>query len=301
MSRQSLRSAVVAAAATLEQAGVPSPAVDAEELAAHLLGVSRTRLGLTPLVEPTWVERYQALVARRSQRIPLQYLVGSVPFGRAQIAVGPGVFVPRPETEFLVDWSLRAIADRPNPTVVDLCTGSGAIALAISAARPDARVIAVERSQAALSWARRNIVAHVDAGGTPVELRGGDILDQRLLADLDASADLVTANPPYVPDGTPVEPEVADHDPAEAVFGGPDGLALIRPLISVAAGLLKVDGVLAIEHDDTQGESVPELLRKRQVLADVADHADLAGRPRFVTATRVRMPLPVSRAGTLHS
>jgi release factor glutamine methyltransferase len=301
MSRQSLRSAIVAAAATLEQAGVPSPAVDAEELAAHQLGVSRTRLGLTPLVESSWVENYQALVARRAQRIPLQYLLGSVPFGRARIAVGPGVFVPRPETEFLLEWALRAIADRPAPTVVDLCAGSGAIALAISAARPDARVIAVERSETALSWARRNVIAHVNAGGTPVELRGGDILDQRLLSDLDASADLVTANPPYVPDGTPVEPEVADHDPAEAVFGGPDGLSLIKPLISVAAGLLKVDGVLAIEHDDTQGESVPDLLRVRRVLADVVDHADLAGRPRFVTATRVRMELPASRAGTLRS
>jgi release factor glutamine methyltransferase len=301
MSRQSLRSAIVAAAATLEQAGVPSPAVDAEELAAHQLGVSRTRLGLTPLVESSWVENYQALVARRAQRIPLQYLLGSVPFGRARIAVGPGVFVPRPETEFLLEWALRAIADRPAPTVVDLCAGSGAIALAISAARPDARVIAVERSETALSWARRNVIAHVNAGGTPVELRGGDILDQRLLSDLDASADLVTANPPYVPDGTPVEPEVADHDPAEAVFGGPDGLSLIKPLISIAAGLLKVDGVLAIEHDDTQGESVPDLLRVRRVLADVVDHADLAGRPRFVTATRVRMELPASRAGTLRS
>ena len=299
MSRQSLRSAILAATVTLEDAGVPSAHVDAEELAGHLLGVPRTRLGLTPLVESTWVEQYQALVARRAGRIPLQYLIGSVHFGRARIAVGPGVFVPRPETESLVEWALQAVAGRAAPTVVDLCAGSGAIALAISAARPDARVIAVERSDAALSWARRNVIAHVNAGGSPVELRGGDILDQRLLADLDGAADLVTANPPYVPDGTPVEPEVADHDPAEAVFGGPDGLALIKPLISVAAGLLKVDGVLAIEHDDTQGESVPILLRKRRVLTDVVDHADLTGRPRFVTATRVRMDPQASQAGTM--
>ncbi len=262
MSRQSLRSAIVSATATLDAAGVPSPGVDAEELAAHLLGVSRTRLGLTPLVESSWVEDYQALVARRAQRIPLQHIIGSVQFGLARIAVGPGVFIPRPETEWLVDWALKAIADIRSPVVVDLCAGSGAIALAISAARPDARVIAVERSHQALAWARRNVVAHVDRGGTPVELRGGDILDPRLLSDLDAAADLVTANPPYVPDGTVVEPEVVDHDPAEAVFGGPDGLALIRPLISVAAGLLKVGGVLAIEHDDTQGESVPGAARQ---------------------------------------
>jgi release factor glutamine methyltransferase len=216
-------------------------------------------------------------------------LLGSVQFGRAQLAVGPGVFIPRPETESLVSWALDAIAGVADPVVIDLCTGSGAIALAISAARPDARVIGIERSTAALSWARRNVVAHLDAGGSRVELRGGDIADQRLLADLDGTADLVTANPPYVPDGTAVEPEVSQFDPAEAVFAGPDGLSVIKPLISIAAGLLKVGGVLAIEHDDTHGETVPELLRLRRVLTDVIDHQDLAGRPRFVTATRIRM------------
>ncbi|HEY5116025.1 MAG TPA: peptide chain release factor N(5)-glutamine methyltransferase [Nakamurella sp.] len=289
MSRQSLRSAILAATATLDEAGVPSPGVDAEELAAHLLGVSRTRLGMTPLVESSWLEGYRSLVARRAERVPLQHIVGSVQFGRAHLVVGPGVFVPRPETESLVVWALDVIAGVTAPLVVDLCAGSGAIALAISAARPDARVIAVERSPSALAFARRNIVQHIDSGGTRVELRGGDVTDQRLLADLDGTADLVLANPPYVPDGTPVEPEVANFDPPEAVFGGPDGLTVIKPLISVAAGLLKVGGALAIEHDDTQGETVPDLLRARRVLTDVVDHQDLAGRPRFVTATRVRM------------
>ena len=290
MSRVSLRSAIMAATATLDAAGVPSPGADAEELAGHLLGVSRTRLGLTPLVESSWVDDYQALVAKRAQRIPLQYLIGSVQFGSARLTVGPGVFIPRPETESLVEWAVKAIAGVRNPVVVDLCAGSGAIAIAISAVRPDARVIAVERAPAALAFARRNIVAHVDAGGTRVELRGGDVLDERLLVDLDGLVDLVTANPPYVPDGTAVAPEVADHDPPEAVFGGPDGLAVIKPLLSVAAGLLKVGGVLAIEHDDTHADSAPALLRARRVLDDVAEHADLAGRPRFVTATRVRLP-----------
>jgi len=289
MSRVALRSAILAASGTLDEAGVPSPSVDAEELAAHLLGVSRTRLGMTPLVESSWVQEYDALVAKRAERIPLQYLLGTVQFGRATVAVGPGVFIPRPETESLVVWALDAIAGRENPVVIDLCTGSGAIALALSAARPDARVIAVERSPAALAWARRNIGEHVGRGGRLVELRGGDITDQRLLADLDGTADLVTANPPYVPDGTQVEPEVARFDPPEAVFGGADGLALIRPLISIAAGLLQVGGRLAIEHDDTHGETVPALLRARRVLTDVVEHPDLTGRPRFVTATRVRM------------
>lgn len=298
MSRVALRSAIRAAADTLDGVGVPSPAVDAEELAAHLLGVSRTRLGMTPLVESTWVDAYNALVARRAERIPLQYLLGNVQFGQATIAVGAGVFIPRPETESLLVWALDAIAGLQRPVVVDLCAGSGAIALALSAARPDARVIAVERSPAALAWARRNIGEHVGRGGTQVELRGGDIADQRLLADLDAIADLVTANPPYVPDGTEVAPEVAGFDPPEAVFGGVDGLAVIRPLISIAAGLLKVGGSLAIEHDDTHGETVPALLRTRRVLTDVVEHEDLAGRPRFVTATRVRMTSAAKGGGS---
>jgi release factor glutamine methyltransferase len=254
-----------------------------------MLGVSRTRLGLHPLVESDWVERYRSLVARRVSRVPLQHLTGSAVLGRTEIQVGPGVFIPRPETEVLVEWSLAAIKDVVAPVVVDLCSGTGAIALAIAQARPDATVHAIERADGALAWARRNLELHNDAGGTPIDLRGGDVFDQRLVNDLDGTADLVTANPPYVPEGTVVDPEVADHDPAEAVFAGADGLSVIKPLISVAAGLLKPGGALAIEHDDTHGESVPALLSARRVLADVEDHQDLTGRPRFVTARRVTM------------
>lgn len=289
MARESLRVQIMAATAALSEAGVPSPQYDAEELAAHLLGVSRTRLGLHPLVESDWVERYRALVARRGSRVPLQHLTGSAVLGRTEIQVGPGVFIPRPETEVLIEWALAAIRDLEAPVVVDLCSGSGAIALAIAQARPDATVHAIERADGALAWARRNLELHNDAGGTPIDLRGGDIFDERLVNDLDGTADLVTANPPYVPDGTEVDPEVADHDPAEAVFAGADGLAVIKPLISVAAGLLKPGGALAIEHDDSQGESVPALLSARRVLADVVDHRDLADRARFVTARRVTM------------
>lgn len=297
MSRHSLRAAILDATRTLEAAGVASADVDAQELAAHLMGVPRTRLGLTPLVEQSFLTDYQALVERRAQRIPLQHLTGSVQLGRATVAVGPGVFVPRPETESLLVWALHAIAAVERPVVVDLCTGSGVLALAIAAERPDARVIGVERSSAALAWARRN-VTNAGAGRTKVELRGGDIFDERLLVDLEGLADLVTANPPYVPEGTAVEPEVADHDPPEAVFAGPDGLAVIRPLLSVAASLLKLGGMLAIEHDDSHGETVPALLRSRRVLTDVEDHTDLAGRPRFVTATRVRMTTGAGKTGT---
>ena len=290
MARESLRVHILAATQKLAEAGVPSPQHDAEELAAHMLGVSRTRLGLQPLVESDWVLAYQALVERRAARTPLQHLTGTAVLGSTEVHVGPGVFIPRPETEVLVEWALAAIKGIAAPVVVDLCSGSGAIALAIAQSRPDAAVHAIERSDGALAWARRNLELHSDAGGTPIDLRGGDLFDQRLVTDLDGTADLVTANPPYVPEGTHVDPEVADHDPAEAVFAGPDGLSVIKPLLSVVAGLLKPGGVLAIEHDDTQGESVPALLAARRVLADVVDHQDLAGRPRFVTARRVTLP-----------
>jgi release factor glutamine methyltransferase len=287
--RESLRVALLSATRKLTDAGVPSARVDAEELAAHLLGVPRTRLGLIPLVDGDFVQRYIALVDRRAQRIPLQHILGEAPLGAITVQVGPGVFVPRPETELLVEWAVRAIVDVPHPVVVDLCSGTAAIALAIAAARPDATVHAVERDPAALAWARRNIDHYAHAGHTPVRLRGGDLTDPRLLADLDGTVDLVTANPPYVPEGTVVEPEVGDHDPSVAVFAGPDGLDVIRPMINVAAGLLKPGGVLGIEHDDTQGETVPALLSGRRVLAEVVDHTDLAGRPRFVTARRVSL------------
>ena len=290
MSRVPLRSEIAAAQAELESAGVPGARVDAEILAADQLRVPRTRLGLHPLVDEAFVEQYRATVAQRATRIPLQHLLGTAHLAGVDVAVGPGVFIPRPETESLVMWALEAIRDVPAPVVVDLFTGSGAIALALATARPDARVIGVERSPGALSWARRNTETHRDGGGTSVELRGVDVFDPRGLADLDGSVDLVTANPPYVPAGTPVEPEVADHDPAEAVFAGPDGLDVIRPLVGVIAGLLTVGGVLAVEHDDSQGESVPALLGARRILAEVTDHPDLAGRPRFATARRVSLP-----------
>ncbi len=297
MARESLRVQILSATQQLTDAGVPSPRADAEELAAHLLGTSRTRLGLQPLVEPEWTDSYRALVTRRAARVPLQHLIGSAVLGRTTVVVGPGVFIPRPETEVLLEWALAAIAAVPEPVVIDLCSGTGAIALAIAQARPDARVHAVERAHGALAWARRNADLHRDAGGTPIDLRGGDFTDQRLLADLDGTADLVTANPPYVPNGATVEPEVSEHDPAEAVFGGPDGLDVIKPLISVSAGLLKPGGLLAIEHDDTHGELVPALLAGRRVLADVVDHLDLGGRPRFVTARRVTLAARVRPAG----
>ena len=286
MNRHPLRVAVLEAERQLAAAGVASPRVDAELLAAHVVGVPRGRLLMVPLVDEPVVEQYRALVARRVAREPLQHLLGTAVLGPVTVAVGPGVFTPRPETELLLEWGLKAIADVASPLVVDLCTGSGALALAVAASRPDAAVHAVEADPGALSWAARNIAAHADAGGTPVVLHAADVRWPDLLPELETRVDLVLCNPPYVPDGTPVPPEVADFDPPGAVFGGPDGLEIIRAVVAASAALLRHGGALAIEHDDTHADAVPALLRRRRVLTDVQEHTDLAGRPRFASARR---------------
>lgn len=287
VSRQPLRLAVLEAERMLDAAGVSSPRHDAEALAAHVVGVERSRLMMVPLVDTSTIEALRLLVTRRAAREPLQHLLGTAVLGPVSVAVGPGVFTPRPETELLLEWGLHAVADVRSPLVVDLCTGSGALALGVAASRPDARVHAVEADSGALSWARRNASDHVAAGGTPITLHAADVRWADLLVELESSVDLVLCNPPYVPDGTPVPPEVADWDPPGAVFGGSDGLDVIRAVIVSSAGLLRYGGHLAVEHDDTHGEVVPALLRRRRVLTDVEEHRDLAGRPRFATARRV--------------
>ena len=286
MTRQPLRLAILEAERMLTAAGVASPRTDAELIAAHVLGVERTRLPLVPLVDPPVIDAIGQLVTQRAKRIPLQHLLGWAQMGPVTLAVGPGVFVPRPETELLLDWGLRTIKTLPAPTVIDLCTGSGALALAVANARPDATVYGVDYDASALSWARRNADLRGQAGDTPITLYAGDVADPTLLTELDGQVDLVLCNPPYVPDHTTVPPEVADHDPPQAVFSGHDGLATIRHVVTLAARLLRPEGWMGIEHDDSQGKSVPALLSLRRVLSDVEDHTDLAGRPRFVTARR---------------
>lgn len=274
-----LREAVREAAATLAAAGVDSARHDAELLAAHVAGVPRGRLLLASW-DAAAVGTYRALVERRAAREPLQHLLGTAVLGRVEVVVGPGVFVPRPETELLVEWGLAQVRDVASPLVVDLCTGSGAIALAVAVARPDARVHAVETDPDALGWALRNIdrlEAHVDLHA--VDVRAAD-----LLSDLDGRADLVLCNPPYVPDRTPVPPEV-HRDPPQAVFGGPDGLAVVPSVVVAAARLLRPGGAVGIEHDDSHGDAVPALLTAHSFV-DVEAHRDLAGRPRFASARR---------------
>ncbi|MFE2752217.1 peptide chain release factor N(5)-glutamine methyltransferase [Actinosynnema sp. NPDC059335] len=287
MTRHPLRPAIMEAERLLASAGVDSPRVDAELLAAHVLGVERSRLPLIPMVDPAVVDALHKVVRQRMTRVPLQHITGWAHLGGLDLEVGPGVFIPRPETELMLEWGLCTVDGADAPVVVDLCTGSGALALAAAHRLPHASVHAVERDPGALAWARRNAEARAAAGDTPITLHAGDVTAADVLSDLDGRVDLVLCNPPYVPDGTEVPPEVAEHDPRHAVFGGEDGLDVIRHVVGVAARLLKPGGHVAIEHDDTQGAIVPALLGARKVLTDVEDHPDLAWRSRFSTARRV--------------
>ncbi|WP_091380232.1 peptide chain release factor N(5)-glutamine methyltransferase [Geodermatophilus sp. DSM 45219] len=280
------RSLVTDAARRLADAGVASPRVDAELLLAHVLGVTRTGLLTLGEVPDGAVARFADLVGQRADRVPLQHLTGRAPFRHLELAVGPGVFVPRPETEQLVEWALARLAGVAEPVVVDLGSGSGAIALSLAHEHPGARVTAVEHDPAAIEWTKANAATRAAAGDTPVEVLSGDMTDPGLLPELDGGVDLVVSNPPYVPDGATVPREVADHDPPLALWGGPDGLDVVRGLLRTAARLLRPGGGLAIEHADQQGSALPALVRASGGWTDVEDHPDLAGRPRYTTASR---------------
>jgi release factor glutamine methyltransferase len=284
-----LRGILAAATVRLADAGVDSPRNDAEVLAAHVLDVRRGALLLASM-EAEQVRRYEELVDERASRVPLQHLTGVAGFRHLDLAVGPGVFVPRPETELLAGWGLSTLTGTPgSPVVVDLCAGSGAIALSIANEFPQATVYAVERSEYAVAWARRNADTRAAAGDTPITLVHADATGPRTLAELDGTVDLVVTNPPYVPDGATVAREVAEHDPGEALWGGPDGLDVVRALVRRAARLLKPGGHLGIEHADSQGTAVPQVLRQAGGWTGIADHVDLGGRDRFTTAQRATM------------
>jgi release factor glutamine methyltransferase len=275
-----IRQAIDAAVAALTKAGVGSPRADAELLAAHAAGVDRGKLSLVE-PGPDFFERYGVLVAQRIERKPLQHIVGTAAFGTVVVHVGPGVFIPRPETEAMLEWAVAQPLSE-HPLIVDLCTGTGALAFALSKNWPDARVIAVDDSEHALEYAHRNLV------GTDVELTRADVTEPGLLPDLDGRVDLIVANPPYIPDGAVLEPEVAEHDPPHALFGGPDGLAVINSISELAARWLRPGGRCAVEHDDTTSDRTVEAFTRAGRFDDVTARRDLAGRPRFVTAVRSR-------------
>ncbi|HZQ33367.1 MAG TPA: peptide chain release factor N(5)-glutamine methyltransferase [Mycobacterium sp.] len=274
-----LRRAIDAATHTLSDAGVASARVDAEELAAHVAGTSRGRLALLDELADEFFTRYDGVVGARAKRIPLQHITGTTAFGPIEVKVGPGVFIPRPETEAVLEWAVAQ--ERPaHPLIVDLCTGSAALAVALARQLPSARVIGVEMSADALEYASRNVA------GTSVELRRGDVRDPGLFDDLDGRVHLIVANPPYLPDGTQLEPEVAEHDPPQALFGGPDGTSYIPAITRLATRWLTDGGLLAVEHDDTASDKVCDLLVRSGHFENVTARTDFARRPRFVTARR---------------
>ncbi|WP_046301562.1 peptide chain release factor N(5)-glutamine methyltransferase [Mycobacterium sp. UM_Kg27] len=282
-----IRDAIDSAAALFADAGIDSARYDAEELAAHAAGTDRGRLVLLDPPDDEFFSRYRELVAARSSRIPLQHLIGTAAFGSVLLQVGPGVFIPRPETEALLDWVLKRAAAQPlgpQPVIVDACTGSGALAIALSRSFPGARVVAVEDSESALGYAQRN------CAGTSVELIHADVTTPGLLSELDGQVDLMVSNPPYIPDGAALDPEVAHHDPEHALFGGPDGMSVITPLAHLAARLLRPDGVFAVEHDDTTPTATVHTVFGTGFFDEVVSRPDLTGRLRFVTAIRNDQP-----------
>ena len=273
-----------AATARLREAGVEGAEHDAAELLAHVLGTTRSGLVLVDGLTASQRASYERLVARRVAREPLQHLTGKTGFRHVELSVGPGVFTPRPETELLAGWAVDRAREAVGrgAVVVDLCTGSGAIALSIATEVPDATVHAVELDRAAVEWAGRNLA------GSRVHLVQGDMADA--LRELDGEVDVVVCNPPYIPleawEG--VAPEARDHDPALALWSGGDGLDAMRVLEQAAARLLRPGGWVGAEHADVQGDAAPAIFAGSGRWRDVHDHRDLAGRPRFLTARLAR-------------
>ena len=276
----SLRSAIDSATTQLADAGIDSARYEAEELAAHVVGTERGRLPLVDSPDDGFFDRYHDVIAARSRRIPLQHLTGSAAFGPLTLSVGPGVFIPRPETESMLEW-VTAQSLPAAPVIVDVCTGSGALALALARYWPDARVVGIDDSDAALDYARTN------AAGTGVQLLRADVTASGVLPEFDGQVDVLVCNPPYVPDGAELEPEVLQHDPTHAVFGGPDGMTVIDAVVGLAARWLRPGGWFAVEHDDTTSSLTCQRLGETGLFGDIAARIDLTGRPRFVTARRV--------------
>ena len=270
--------------AQIEAAGYSS--VDAEILFAHLLGLTRMELH-NPIAleralaeisdESAIVDGYAQLVKRRCNHEPVQYLTGTAGFRNLDLAVGPGVLVPRPETEGLVEEVLKHIANSPGPvSVIDLGAGSGAMAISIATEAPNTHVIAVEKSPEAIEWLKQNVAFYDES----IRIVQGDVAD--VLEGV--KCDVVVANPPYVPDSQPLPKDVATFEPAIALFGGSDGLEIPKRFIAAAARLLKVGGLLAIEHTETQGELIANLLSND--FTQISLHLDLTGRPRWTSAIR---------------
>jgi len=275
----------------LAHAGIDSAHVDAALLLASVMRIERSALSPFADIPLDEESTFRLLVNERAERIPLQHLTGEAHFRHITLEVGAGVFVPRPETELLVEEGIRALCQHEGARVaVDLCAGSGAIALSLATEVPHTTVYAVEKSPEAFKWLTRNVERHqvqLASIASQVECMQGDATDVSLLAKLAGSVDVVLSNPPYIPDEMiPRDPEARDHDPAMALFGGPDGLDVARGVIEVAQQLLKPGGLFGMEHADVQGQSVPALLAESPAWSTIEDHVDYNKLPRFTTALR---------------
>jgi len=278
--------AIESATKRFEEAGIESAGADAEILASFVLGVNRGELLSKTITDESFGEedalKFEELVSKRAQRFPLQHLTGYAYFRALELKVGPGVFVPRFETEVVTQLAVDALRAIPSeePIAVDLATGSGAIALSLATEVPNAKIYAVELSADALVFTKENFARYAPNA----ELRQGDLADA--FGDLDGQVDVLISNPPYIPDEMiPIYPEVHLHDPSLALYGGTDGLDLIRKVDASARRLLRPGGSLIIEHADMQGKAVQELLLASG-WRNVATHKDLAGRDRATTGNR---------------
>ncbi|MHA7725215.1 peptide chain release factor N(5)-glutamine methyltransferase [Corynebacterium hesseae] len=295
MTFHTYREALRDATERLRAAGVPSPEWDARLLAAHLIHCGHMDIPLDEQPIPGFDVAYGALVGRREAREPLQHILGVAWFGPLELEVGPGVFIPRPETEVLADWGVKFLRklnslgtkefNSQPPRVVDLCAGSGALALYVAHYVPQAEVWAVELADASLAYTRRNAATAVHGGAGTVHVVQGDVTEADLLPELHGSVDLVLTNPPYVPETPDLEPEVY-QDPHEAVFGGVDGMETITAMIPTIAALLRPGGRVGIEHDDDTSQQVQEALRAHGGFSRIEVLKDLTGTARFVTAQR---------------
>ena len=276
---------VAIATARLAEAGVESPRADAELIAAAVHQVKRGELHTVP--DSSFDARFWSDIARRAAREPLQHITGRAHFRYLELDVGPGVFVPRPETEVMTGWAIAKLRemDVAAPVVADLGTGSGAIALAIGQEVPRARVHAVEADPLARAWAERNITRYVESvpyTAGRVMLHSGDFRDA--LGELDGTVDLVISNPPYIPVGASVPPEVGEYDPPAALWSGADGLNAIRAVERTARRLLRPGGLVAVEHGAQQGSAVYWVFGEECGWRDTRNHKDLVGRDRFVAS-----------------
>ena len=263
----------------LAAAGVDSAHADAHTLAAWVLGIPRTHLGFYEHLSAYQAHHYHTLVSQRCQRIPLQYLLGHAWFGPVELHVGPGVFIPRPETEALLEWAYSCPVSSQG-LIVDLCTGSGALALALATHYPHAQVIGLDDSPVALQYAKGNC-AH-----TGVQLWQGDVCDEGILSEFSDQVELVVANPPYLLTGERLSTEVSCYEPAHALFGGPDGMQIIIPTLRLAQRLLVSGGWVGLEHDPSCAEAIITFLEDMGCFTQICSRVDWVGRHRFVTACR---------------